>query len=56
MSNLKKIRKKLLTSVLGTTLLTGGLVGIQSVSAMSSNKTKLEKRHKGVHFWHRINL
>ena len=42
MSNLKKIRKKLLTSVLGTTLLTGGLVGIQSVSAMSSNKTKLE--------------
>ena len=45
MSNLKKIRKKLLTSVLGTTLLTGGLVGIQSVSAMSSNKTKLENIH-----------
>ncbi|MDO4503562.1 MAG: hypothetical protein Q4B84_00200 [Clostridia bacterium] len=43
MSNLKKIRKKLLTFVLGTTLLTGGLVGIQSVSAMSSNKKGLGK-------------
>lgn len=43
MSNLKKIRKKLLKSVLGTTLLAVGLVSIQSISAMSSNKKRLEE-------------
>ena len=43
MSDLKKIRKKLLKSVLGTTLLAVGLVSIQSISAMSSNKKRLEE-------------
>lgn len=43
MSDLKKIRKKLLKSVLGTTLLAVGLVSIQSISAMSSNKKGLGK-------------
>ena len=38
MSNSKKISKKMLAFVLGTTLLSGGLVNIQSVSAMGPGK------------------
>ena len=54
MSDLKKIRKKLLKSVLGTTLLAVGLVSIQSISAMSSNKKVLNKQ--GLGNFHLLNV